>query len=231
MLLGEDSLLHLKFNSFSLKSYEYMFVQYMAQFDIFKFEEIKRFNFIYFGYYYFTNDLTRHFASFFCEKVEGSQFLRLKPIPWRQYFASPANHMAEFLQNPEWSAGVSDSEGPSRRVLDMSLVRKEKEVFVGVYQSIKNKYFSGDQKVHFSFKPLFENETILEPFKYQEVFFSFYNFKFTFDHLARDEINEFLAKFDFIVGSLLNRILDLCKACNSRPSFRGRSHQNGGLCV
>lgn len=89
LLFESESLLHLKYNCISLKNYEYLFVQYMGQFEVFKFEEIKKFNMFFYNYFYFTNDLTRHFASFFCERNPGSGFLRLKSIDWGLYFASP----------------------------------------------------------------------------------------------------------------------------------------------
>ena len=106
----------------------------------------------------------------------------------------------------------------------MDLIRQEKSFFYGFYSNVKSNGFkSGD--CSFEFRKLNKSSSFLSKYKYLEVFYSFYNFMYTFENIQEDEQSQFIVKNDFILCSILNRVLEVCKNLFCILMFRrGRPH-------
>jgi hypothetical protein len=74
------------------------------------------------------------------------------------------------------------------------------------FQTVKSSILRNGQS-DIIFETCFEGDALLKCHQIQEVFFSFYNFSKTFESLKEEEKPDFIDNNDYILCSLLSRIL------------------------
>ena len=77
-----------KYNCYSPKSFEYLFVQSFLHFKTFRLKDVQKFVSTYFDYYYFKSDLLKHFLMHVCVPLEQKNSFRLRHLNWEKYFRS-----------------------------------------------------------------------------------------------------------------------------------------------
>lgn len=97
--LGDDeNYLQYKYNCYSLKTLEYLFVQSFCHLKTFTLEDVQKFVSTYFNYYLFKSDLLKHVLMCVCEKLEAKHTFRLRHVDWEAYFKSDQLDLRRFKQ-------------------------------------------------------------------------------------------------------------------------------------
>ena len=83
-----NNYLQYKYNNYSLKSFEYLFIQSFSHYKTFNLKDIQKFVSIYFDYYFFKSDLLKHLLINLCSKLQNKTNYKLKNLNWKKYFQS-----------------------------------------------------------------------------------------------------------------------------------------------
>lgn len=228
IILERKGLLHEKFNSYPLKSFEYIFIQIFSRKRTFKRSEISKFLKIYFEYFYFQNDLKKHFKKYFCEKIDRTgKILKLKNLNWAEYFQNPKFlKINDFLElnetNQETEKEEQSSHNFSHKIflnLDFNLYRIEKIFIYNDFWGFRDEIIRGDFDSQISFFEYYERDSVLKKFWWKEAFVSFNNLKKNYLKIKnrvykkkkrkKNEKRLFMETFDYLICSVFQRILSL----------------------
>lgn len=98
--VGDDeNYLQYKYNCYSLKTLEYLFVQSFCHMKTFTLADVKKFVSTYFNYYLFKSDLLKHILMSACEQIEQNDSFRLKHLDWGAYFGSDQLDLRQFQES------------------------------------------------------------------------------------------------------------------------------------
>ena len=91
-----DNFIQYRYTCYSVKAFEYLFVQSVCQFKPFNINDLQKFVSIYFDYYLFKSDLLKHLLMYFCIPLENQNYYKLKNVDWIKYFRSEEKDIRNF---------------------------------------------------------------------------------------------------------------------------------------